>query len=411
MDRRQRWALGAPLLIVAAYALFADTVWLGGWGGTIDRITGTTVLTGPVLASVAAGLQLGAARVRPISDTTVRGWWVPYRSAFEAWSLGCATYVVTVPVAAGCTLSVPHGGAAQWWALAAGPLVLGLASLFGAAACYLLPSRVTVVAAGPVLFLLGALGPAPLPEVLRFGPGGDLAGLEFVPSVYLARFGAVAALCLCLAAAMGPWRQRRRRLALPALAAAAGVVALGAGAGVLATGTGVGDNRLRGSGERASACAEGTPTVCVAPSHRRYLEDVRRSVDAAAPVLLSAGLDLPERYAERFGYSEVPEGSGSFHVDEGAAELSFRDSVLLLARPADCPQWSSPSGPPYAAWDAEQLIAEWAVARHGGAPAAFNPDMEKWLPHIDEAATTDWVVHTFELLKSCRFHRIAMPWE
>lgn len=410
MDRRQRWTLVVPVLIVSVYALFADSTWVGGWGSTIDRITGTTVLTGPVLASVAAGLQLGADRLRPISEGAVRGWWVPYRSALEAFSVGTVAYVVTAVVAVGWTLAAPHGGSPQWWVLGAGPLVLALASLFGACCSHFLPSRVTVVAAGPLLFLLGALAPSPLPEVLRFGPSGDLAGLEVIPSAYLARFALVAALSVCLAVAIGPWRPPRGR-AMPALASVASVLALSAGVAVVGSGSGTGDSSLRASDERATACAEGTPTVCVAPSHRRHLDTVRRAADAAAPAFLDAGVDLPERYAERFAYAEVPQGSGSFYVDESGAELSFRDSVLLLARPADCPQWSSPEGPPYAAWDAEQLIAEWAVAHHGDAPTAFNPEMERWLRHIDDPATTDWVVRTFELLKTCQLDGIVMPWE
>lgn len=411
MDRRQRWALTVPVLVVSGYALFADTTWIGGWAATVDRVTGSTVLTGPVLASVAAGLQLSLVRLRPISDTTARGWRVPHRCALHAWTSGMVAYLATLAVAIGCTASVPHGGPAQWWTSAAGVLVLALAALFGTLVAHLLPSPVAVLAAGPALFLIGAFGPAPLPALLRFGPTGSMTGSQIVPSVYLTRFAALAAICLALAVAAA-WRERPRRPGVVAAGGVAGVaVLLGAG-GVFSTTTGIGDSRLEASGERPTACAGEDPTVCVMPSHRRYLDAVRRSVDEAAPVLSEAGVALPERYEERFGTLDLSEGSGSFSIDPHQTdERTFRDSVRLLVRPADCPQWSSEQGPPFAAWDAEQLVAEWAVARHGDRPEAFNQEMDAWLPHIDDPATTRWVVQTFELLKSCRFGQIAMPWE
>ncbi|RHW28841.1 hypothetical protein D0Z08_03080 [Nocardioides immobilis] len=411
MDSRIRAALVLPVAGVGAYVLFSETHWMGGWAATIDIVTGSTVLTGPVIASVAAGLHLTSLRMRPISDAAARGWQVPYRSALDGWLVGVVAYLVTLALAVASTLLIPHGGPAQWWVLLAGVLVLALAALFGTLVTQVLPHPVAVLAAGPVLFLIGAFGPAPLPEVLRFGPTGSMTGGQIIPSVYLTRFAAVVAICIGLAVASAPWRERQRRPRLVAAAGAAVVaVLLGAG-GVFATATGISETRLEASGERPTACAGEDPTVCVMPSHRRYLAAVRRSVDEAAPVLVDAGVTLPDRYQESSG-GKVSEGSGTFYVDPYlTAERSFRDSVLLLARPADCPQWSSDKGPPYAAWDAEQLIAEWAVARHGGRPEAFNREMNAWLPQIDDGATRTWVVETFDMLKSCRFDRIVMPWE
>ncbi len=411
MDRRLRWLLAVPMLVVSGYALFADADWIGGWAATVDRVTGTTVLTGPLLAATSAGIQLGAGRVRPISDTTVRGWLVPLRSSLHAWLLGTTVYVVTIAVAVGFTASVPHGGPAQWWALLAGVLVLALASLAGALCAQLLPSPVTVVAAGPALFLVGAFGPPPLPEALRFGPTGSMTGLRFDPAVYLSRFAAVTAICLCLAAAMAAGRRRPRGSGRWLGVAVAAILAVASGVAVHVTGTGIGDNRLEASGERATRCAGTTPEICVAPSHLRYLKATRRSAAAAAGVLAGAGVTLPARYEEAVAYAEVSEGSGSFYLRVDHPRLTFRESVLLLTRPADCPEWSSAAGPPYAAWDAEQLIVEWAAAAHGEAPTAFNREMDAWLPHIDDRATRDWVVDTFALLRSCQFDRIGFPWE
>jgi hypothetical protein len=406
MGWRLKLSLVGPVLATGLYALFSDTRWRGGWASTLDIVTGATVLTGPVVASLAAGLHLGVVRLRPISESAAGGWRVPYRSAVDGWVIGLVAYAVTAVVAFGCTIAIPHGGPVQWWGLLAGVLVLALAALVGVLCAHQVPSPITVAAVGPALFVLGALGPAPLPEVLRFGPAGSLTGLRLDLEVHLARFAAVAALCLCAVVAVAPWRRHRTRL-LPAAVAAVTVTVL-AGSAVFATGTG---GRLERSDERASACAGRAPVVCVLPSHRRYLDGVRRSVDDAAPLFADAGVRLPERYEEGPGDGSVSEGSGVFYVDTYRTDTSLHDAVRLLVRPADCPQWSSVEGPPYAAFDAEQLMVEWAVARAGQRPQAFNADMERWIEHIDDEATTAWVVGTFTLLGSCDFERIALPWE
>ncbi|MEZ0579407.1 hypothetical protein [Nocardioides sp. MH1] len=409
MIGRRRWWLLAPFLVVAGYALLANRDWVGGWAGAVDRTTGSTVLTGPVLASIAAGLQLGVTRLRPISETTVRGHAVPYRSAAQAAAIGVVGYGATLAGAVAVTLSVPHGGPAQWWTGFAGVLVLVLAALFGALCAHLLPSPLTVVAAGPTLFLIGAFGPAPLPEALRFGPTGSLVGLQVVASVYLTRFALVVALCVCLGVAMAPWRVYPRRIRLLTAAGAAGVVTAGAAVGVFAAGTGIGDTRLERSAEGPTACAGTAPTVCVAPSERRLLAGVQRAIGRGAEVLRSAGVDLPARYVQQLPYAEAPAGSGEFYLDD-REDRSATESVLMLTHPASCPQWSQDT-PPFAALDAQQVIAEWAAARHGERPTAFSPEMEKWLPHLDDAATTSWVVRTFDQLRSCDLDRIVLPWD
>lgn len=411
MTGRQRWLLVVPVLVVAGYALFAGMRWIGGWAGTVDRVSGTTVLTGPVLASVAAGVQVGAARLRPISEVARRGRLVPYRSASEAWLMGVAAYAATLGAAVAATLSVPHGGPAQWWSLVAGVVVLALASLFGAGAARLFPSGLTVVAAGPVLFLLGAFGPTPVPEVLRFGPTGSMTGLQLVPSVQAARVVAAVGICLSLAVAMAPWRDRGRSLALPLAGGVAAALTVGGSVAVLHTATGIGDNRLEPSSEHASVCAGSGPEVCVAPSDHRFLGATAEAFRKPVEVLREAGVTLPARYEERMPYGPASEGSGTFYLDGERGAPRFPDSVSLLTHPADCPQWSSAEGPPYSALDAVQLVVAWAAAREGGRPEAFSPEMERWLPHIDDPATTAWVVTTFAQLRSCDFASIVMPWD
>ncbi|WP_183095784.1 hypothetical protein, partial [Nocardioides stalactiti] len=210
----------APMVAVCVFALATIDEWRGSWTGTIDIINGSTVLTGPLLASIAAGIQVSAARVRPVSGASPRSSWVPYRSAVEAWFVGMASYLVMVLMAVVCTLTVPHGGPAQWWALAAGVLVLGLGALIGALAAHLAPTPITVLLVGPALFLVGAFAPDPLPAVLRFGPSGNLTGLQFSVGDHLGRFGLIVGIGLASAVVFGPWRRHGRRFLTGAIALA-----------------------------------------------------------------------------------------------------------------------------------------------------------------------------------------------
>uniref|UniRef100_UPI0016000906 hypothetical protein n=1 Tax=Nocardioides stalactiti TaxID=2755356 RepID=UPI0016000906 len=129
----------------------------------------------------------------------------------------------------------------------------------------------------------------------------------------------------------------------------------------------------------------------------------------AAEVIPAAGVDLPETYEEELPGRSPSSGRGTFSLTS-RERYDFRDAVMLLTNPAPCPQWSG-DVPPITALDAEEFIVEWAVARHGERPNVYSRPMEKWLPRLDDAVTTAWVIDTFRRFTTCDFDRLAMPWE
>lgn len=407
MDRFGRWIFGVGVAGVAVYALLSYNEWPGQWQWTIDAATGTTVLTGPLVGALAAGLQLSSSSIEDLVRPSPRSWLVPYRAASQAWAVGSVVYIATCLGVMLVTLRYPHGGSFDWWALAMGFIVLAVCAFAGVAITYWLPNRVTVLAAAPLIFLLGTYGPRPLPGILRHGPStGTLAGLRIDPDVFAAHACAGLSLALCLAVTVLPWRQRGSQLrrAVSAVLAVGLFVGGSVGVGI------VGNERWKPSGERPIVCVDGYPTVCVSPSSKRYLHVTASAIQEQARILVSTGINIPGVYDEELPRVGDP-GHGTF-ILQRAEELSPRDAVAMLTRPSPCPAWSDPEGPPpSAAFDAEYLLVEWAVAKQGEEPFGSGPDMDRWLGQVPSAETDAWARRTFAQLRACDLDEIGMPWD
>lgn len=407
MDRGGRILSGAGIALVAAFALWSYREWPGQWPWTVDAVNGSTVLTGPLTAALAAAVQLTASRLAPVADASPRGWLVPVRSAGIAAATGLAVLTATAVVAAAVTAAGPHGGPLEWWSLSVGVLTLGMCALAGSLAAYWIPQRVVVPAVGVVLFLLGAFGPVLLRDLLRHGPStGSLAGLVWDPDVLVGRLLGLVAVSACLVVAMLPWRQARGRGLRVVLAVAVGAALVGA----LACLDRAGSYRWTASDETPSRCAGSAPAVCLSASSVRRLSVTHEAVRRPAALLARAGVELPPVFDEELPYRPGDPEHGTLQPVT-VERPSLREGAALLTRPSPCPQWSDPAGPPApVVFEAEQVLVEWMVARGGGRPVAHSPAMKDWLATIGSESATAWVVRTYRSLRTCSFEAVTLPW-
>lgn len=116
MSRAERAISILTLLAVALFTLYdRGGEWRGEWDWSIAYAMGTTVLTGPVVAAIAAWLGWNRHGLRAATDSAPRGWLVALRHGAAAWFLGLTALVGATAVAIGATLLVPHGGRSTRW--------------------------------------------------------------------------------------------------------------------------------------------------------------------------------------------------------------------------------------------------------------------------------------------------------
>ncbi len=398
MNRYSGWLFVPALLVTGAFVLGTDGAeWRGYWNGTVDVITGSTVLTGPLTAALAANLAIGQHRLAAVVGSAPFGWMVPYRVALQALMLSGASYVLTALAAIAVTAASDPGGPFGWWALLIGPLVLAACAMAGAAAGHLLPYRVTVLLAAPAVFLLGAFGPHPAAELLRQGPvSGSLEGLSFDPAVWSSQGAGLVAVVMCGAVCVLPWRGRELKPSM-LTAAVAGFVAL---ASSLAWSNSVGTDRFVPSDERPTSCGGQLIRVCLAPTNMRNLAATANAMDRAAAILSAGGVALPETYEQLLPGYQPPVEVGMIALDGRADHLDeLRSGATYLLFPGACHAWTDPVGPPPDdAFAAQSLIAEWIVMRDGGTPSPFSNEARDWLQQVKDERRNRWVISTFAQL-------------
>ncbi len=410
MNRRSGAIFLLPLLGTTLFALlsFPDGEW-GQWQWAVDLLTGTTVLTGPILAGCAAHLGWARARLDELVSTTPRAAWAPVRCALQAWSWGVIGYGIAGAAIAAVFLVRPHGGPFPLWAALIGLPVLGVAALTGALAARLFPYRVTVVLVGPLFFLFGAFGPSPYADLLRHGPStGSLAGLEIARTYWGLQFGGLLALSVLLAG--GLVIAARRSLAGRHLVVPVGLVVISLGV-LIACGAVLDDpgrRRFEVSQERPTVCRGSAPRICVSPSSAHALPGAAAAMRRALGRLVAIGVGVPERYEERIPSYEPPESVGELVVDFNVDTL--RAGARNAATPAGCSQWSDPRAAPESALQARELIVLWVRAREGEEAVSWSSKSDAWLARAATPAAADWVRTTFAQLRSCDFKDIRMPW-
>lgn len=410
MNRRLLALFLVPLTLTSGYVLSSfDHRWRGEWNWTFDTITGSTVLTGPLIAAMGAWLAMQARQLGSVTEATPRSWAVSWRVAFELWLIGLASYALTIIVAVSVTGLSVHGGTKEVWALAIGPLVLAMCTAAGVLAGTLAPYRLTSIIIGLAVFLFGAFGPSPVANLLRHGPTtGSLAGLRYDPAVWSGQAAAILGITgLILAALLLPNRGRVRPLLL-----ATGITGLILSSVGIAVVLDTGSERFKISTESATACAGTAPTVCLAPSNRFLLSQTAAGLQRGAERLRAKGLTPPSRYEQLLPGYRPAEGSGM--ITRLPFYTSSDDQSWIwtsLLTPGACTFWTDPShAPPDAVFESQALLEAWVVKGNAAGGTAWSPEARRWLASSDSPGALAWAQRTFHALEACELSQISLPY-
>lgn len=404
------FALALCCLLEAVVFLAHGTPWLGEWNWTLDFAVGCSVLTGPVVASLAAWIASSERRRAAINDSTPNGWLVPGRAAIAATAVGLGAFLLGLVCSLVATLSVTHGGPLTAWLLLLVPCLLLFYAAVGAVIGHQLPFLIVVVVIAPATFLLGNLGILGIgPNVLRQGPTtGSLAGLTWDAEVVTAQAAVLVGAALTLLLAQGMivrrvWRE-------PVLGVAAVGSLLVGGLVSLST---HGDESFLVSDERATACADTRPRVCVAPSNRRALRPVSSALTSAARLLSGTGATIPAEYRQGLPRDRGWEGAGVFALP-AAANVTTVDAFQaahMITMPESCAAWYGDHPPAQAAYEAQELIATWIMRAAGEAAPAFTSEADAWLRSTSPQEQSQWIRTTYEHLRTCTLNAIVLPWD
>lgn len=410
MSRAEQVISLVVLLAVSLFALYnRGGEWQGEWNWTLSYAMGTTVLTGPVAAAIAAWLAASRHGLRAMTDPAPRGWLVGARWAGEAWLAGMVALVATTAVAVADTLLIPHGGPVDLLLVVEAPVLLAAYVAMGAAAGTLLPHSVTAVLMAPLTFLIAMVANkhdtldrlrATIADTAS-PAGSRLSGLWVLGVVA----GLTGLVCLLIVLTIGLRPRRPFTLAL----AAGGLVLFIVSAAVSRT---HGLEEWVPSGEAATACAGTAPVVCVLPGHVAALPAVAAEIDRLAPYLAGAGASVPRRFDESLWDAKRDPSVGSFELNYGATTTVDADlAASALATPSDCPAYSSfESPPPDIAFTARDLIKAW-ILRQAGEHVDIEDGHERTWQRSSPAAQRAWVVRTYAQLAACDLRHLRPPWK
>ena len=432
LARRRPWsALAALAVLLAAsgLALFVSgTPWAGEWAWTFDMAAGSTTLTAPVVAAIAAW---GSARARVMAalvDSSPNGWQTSLRVAAAAWLLAMTALAACTAVAVAVTMAGPHGGRGEWLSLLHAALILAVFALAGATAGRYAPHLVVVALTAPAAFVVAALGASGFgPKFLRVDAAtGSMAGLRLDPLAAFFQGLALVGVMLVLLAALLHAGRRATRPAVVATLGALGALILVVGLVAL---RGDHDFRYATSAEVATDCAGEQPRVCALPSHVRAVDQVRPHLSKMFAQLVEAGIDVPDEFRELAPGQEpdtaqdsAQESAGNVLGDAGwlvldggpsgpqAADPAVATAAATASMPAACSFWfAAAQPPPEAVYDATRAVANWLLVRTGHEPAPMSPAEADWLAASPDAQR-DWLVETYPRLAACDAAAVRVPW-
>lgn len=321
-------SLGPSLLVPAFllhlgawFAMLAHgSAWFGGWGIAVEKVAGTVIVVGPLVAGLTATVYAQRQRTSlrtavGASAHPVRGWWAP---AGRVWVLSVANLVLLAAEVALLAVFLDLRVVAR--PLMIVPfcaVVLAGHVLIGVALGAVLPPRLAGAVAGAVsfgIFLLAVAGLAP-DAFITGGATASLVGLEYRTGAIATLTGQALLVALGLAAVAGggdrwPWY----RVAI----AGSGIV----GAVLLAR-LDVGHPDLRFEPAAVPlTCAGSSPQVCVAAETPRILRSAATGMERYAHPLRVIGVKLPDRW----------EPSWRPGADRAIGELAFSDRGELGTR-------------------------------------------------------------------------------
>ena len=396
---------------VSAIVLFGrDLPWRGEWLWTLDWAAGTTILSGPLTAGLAAyeSARWRSATGELILPTSRRRLAACFTPTLAVWASSAVVYVVSTAVVLAVTSAYRPTDRLVPFVWLIGLCELGLCAAIGwllgrrlksyvaaplaVAGCYivsLVASRSTVLAFWRVG---GATGP----------PSGQVVDARYTTGaalVFLGLSGVMAAAYLLRAA---PTRRVAQvTAALSAIATTAGLV--------LSSGTGA--TYYRGDDHPHRRCRGAPVSVCLLAGNSSQLASWSMLMNQAARPLHDVGVAFPLRY-EQPTSDEHSLAVGVIFFDPGTINIRPPSHLYVaesLATPARCPAYAS-DPPPIKGLNAREWLAQLIVHRVWPEDTAYSdPRVTAWAKSTPIADQDRWARTTFDGLRACALSDIDVP--
>lgn len=400
------------LLAVSAAVLFArDLPWRGEWMWTLDWAAGTTILTGPLTAGLAAYQSarwrtLTAELLLPTSRRRLAACFAPpatvLATSIAAYVVGTLTLLAITVVYHPTDTFVPVlwlVGVAKVATCAAAGWLLGsrlrgyIAAAVAVAACYI----VTLLASGNRTLAFWLVGGATGP------PSGKVVDVRYTAGAVLL----FAALAEGMAAALLVQAASTRRSAHVMGGLSIAVMLLG-----LSLDSVPGSTYDRVDQHPRRDCRGAPVTVCLLAGNTSQLDSWSDLMNQAAGSLQGLGLDFPTRYQQPAPGAVHRADVGVVFFDPGTINIRPPSHLYVaetLATPTTCPAYASEQ-PPSQGLNAREWLAQLIVQRTWPEDRAQrDPDVTAWARSTPVTRQDSWIRITFAGLRACALSAIDVP--
>jgi hypothetical protein len=398
------------LAAVSAPVLFArDLPWRGEWMWTLDWAAGTTILSGPITAGLAAyeSARWRSATAELILPTARRRLAACFVPALAVLASSAVIYVLGTLLVLGISgLDHPTDqflpylwliGLCELCLCTAVGWLLGsrlrsyVAASLAVAGCYGLNLLAASHAALAFWLVGGSTGP-PSGKVVnvRYSSGAAL--------LFLGLAGVMAALHLV------QWARTHR---VAQVTAGLGVAATGLGL-VLTSAPGATYDRVDAHPHRL--CRGAPVSVCLLAGNTSQLDSWGELTNQAARELRDVGLAFPPRYEQPTpdGHSV---GVGVIFFDPGTINIRPPSHLYVgesLATPATCPAYAS-DRPPIQGLNAREWLAQLIVHRVWPDDPSYDSRVITWVRKTPIADQNQWARATFSGLRACALTDVDVP--
>jgi hypothetical protein len=395
---------------VAAVVLFSrDLPWRGEWMWTLDWAAGTTILTGPLTAGLAAyesarWRSVTAELVLPTARRRLAACFMP---ALAVLASSTVVYLVGTLVVLGISgrYHPTDQFAPYLWLI--GLCELGLCTAIG----WLLGSRLqsyvaASLAAGGCYVLAIVSSTNSTLAFWRVGgstgpPTGSVVNVGYTSGaavLFLGLSGVMAALYLI------QWT-RTHRVAQVAAGLSVAVTGLGL---VLTSAPGATYNRVDAHPHRL--CRGAPVSVCLLAGNTSQLDSWSQLMNRAARPLHDVGVAFPPRYEQPTADAHSL-AVGVVFFDPGTINISPPSHLYVaesLATPATCPAFAI-DPPPIQALDAREWLAQLILHRVWPGDASYDSRVTAWEKSTSIADQNLWARATFDGLRACSLADIDVP--
>ena len=378
--------MAVPVVAVVLVLHFAlrDRGWRREWLWAFDLMAFSVMLTGPVLAGVAAWEGARWARCKTMLAVAERPGTAiaQYVAAMIGWTLAVyllAVGALVVVVAAGPVDAAPTSGAVMSVMPLAALLAAEIAGGF-AVGWWLrrgVVAPLVAVAVFVVTLLTYSAEPGLFVEI--GGATASLLGLAPRRSLQIAQTAFWMAMSV-LAAAIACWACDRRRRPAQATLVLAASAALVAAVVIIELGTDRFDE------VSVSADCEGSqPEICLADGYGDLRPELTVQIAELYASLADAGIALPDRVAQ--AYSDTDEGKDSMYLGatDELTQVEIVAMVLGSMMPVDCDLFATQT-----AFQAYNDLAYWLGSELG--QSVHGPTVSRELTGDDRTAALE-VVH------------------